>query len=279
MSEQFDIAEALGVGPAALPAIVTVQELVKAAPMPPPQVIEGVLHQGCKMILSGTSKSNKTWYLLNLAVSVASGTAWLGIGDTRHLWNLRGHNANIALLRPRLGEHLDRYQFGLIILDPVYRVLGDRDENANGGIAGLMNALERLAQRTRAAIVITHHFAKGDSTVKNAIDRMSGAGAWARDPDSLVVMTPHEALTVRGFSKDLSLLTGVLPKSSMCLKVGRAVLSAPYRPNRLGNTPSRRLLRRNEFSDGLRADRICMCRVSVKKIWLRSAAGQNTLAP
>ncbi len=27
---------------------------------------------------------------------------------------------------------------------------------------------------------------------KDAIDRMSGAGAWARDPDSLLVMTPHE---------------------------------------------------------------------------------------
>ncbi len=228
MDEQKDIAEVLGAVPPALPGIVTVRQLVDAAPMPPPQIVEGVLHQGCKMILSGTSKSNKTWCLLNLAVSVASGTEWLGrrcakmpvlylnfelhdwavaqrlgsicgvrpeckgIGDTLHLWNLRGHNADITLLRPRLEEHLDRYQFGLIILDPVYKVLGDRDENANGEIAGLMNELERLAQRTKAAIVIAHHFAKGDSTVKNAIDRMSGAGAWARDPDSLVVMTPHE---------------------------------------------------------------------------------------
>jgi hypothetical protein len=228
MSEQVDIAEALGVVPPALPPIVTLRELVTAAPMPPPQVIDGVLHQGCKMILSGTSKSNKTWCLLNLAMSVASGTEWMGrrcvkmpvlylnfelhdwaaaqrlgsicgvrpectgIGDTLHLWNLRGHNADIALLRPRLEEHLDRYQFGLIILDPVYKVLGDRDENANGEVAGLMNELELLAQRTRAAIVIAHHFAKGDSTAKSPIDRMSGAGAWARDADSLVVMTPHE---------------------------------------------------------------------------------------
>src|SRR5512135_1313357 len=228
MSEQIDIAVDLGVVAPPLPEIVSLRALAEAAPLPPPELVEGVLHQGCKMILSGTSKSNKTWCLLNLAVSVASGTEWLsrrtakmavlylnfelhdwavaqrlisicgvrpeckGIGDTLHLWNLRGHNADIALLRPRLEEHLDRYQFGLIILDPVYKVLGDRDENANGEIAGLMNELERLAQRTRAAIVIAHHFAKGDSTVKNAIDRMSGAGAWARDPDSLVVMTRHE---------------------------------------------------------------------------------------
>lgn len=228
MSDQIDIAVDLGVIPPPLPVIVTVRQLAEAAPMPPPQVVEGVLHQQCKMILSGTSKSNKTWCLLNLAVSVASGTEWLGrrcakmpvlyinfelhdwaiaqrlasicaarpechgIGDTLHVWNLRGHSADIALLRPKLEEVLDRYQFGLIILDPIYKVLGDRDENANGQIASLMNELEALARRTGAAIVIAHHFAKGDSTGKSAIDRMSGAGVWARDADSLVVMTQHE---------------------------------------------------------------------------------------
>jgi hypothetical protein len=40
--------------------------------------------------------------------------------------------------------------------------------------------------------VVAHHFAKGDSSAKSAIDRMSGAGAWARDPDSILVLTPHE---------------------------------------------------------------------------------------
>jgi len=180
------------------------------------------------MVLGGTSKSNKSWCLLDLALSVASGSDWwgrrcvkmpvlyinfelhpwaiaerlnslavarpecTGIGDTLHVWNLRGHNADLTLLRPKLEEQLDRYEFGMIILDPAYKVLGARDENANGDIASLMNELEGLVQRTRAALVVAHHFAKGDSTGKNAMDRMSGAGAWARDPDSIVVLTPHE---------------------------------------------------------------------------------------
>ena len=114
------------------------------------------------------------------------------MGDTLHVWNLRGHNADLTLLRPKLEEQLAKHEFGLIILDPAYKVLGDRDENANGEIAGLMNELEALAQRTGAALVVAHHFAKGDSTAKSAIDRMSGAGAWARDPDSILVLTPHE---------------------------------------------------------------------------------------
>jgi hypothetical protein len=49
-----------------------------------------------------------------------------------------------------------------------------------------------MAQSSGAAVVVAHHFAKGDSTAKSAMDRMSGAGAWARDPDSIVVLTPHE---------------------------------------------------------------------------------------
>jgi DNA-binding MarR family transcriptional regulator len=109
-----------------------------------------------------------------------------------HFWHLRGHNADLSVLRPQLETELARQQFGLIILDPAYKLLGNRDENANGEIADLMNQFEALAQKTGAAIVIAHHFAKGDSSAKTSIDRMSGAGAWARDPDSLFILSPHE---------------------------------------------------------------------------------------
>src|SRR5215467_2483946 len=228
MAEQVDIAVDLGAVPPPLPAILSLRQLVEVAPAPPPEIIEGMLHQGCKMILGGTSKSNKSWCLLDLAVSVGSGEKWWGrrctrvpvvyinfelhvwaiaqrlnalcgarpeckgLGDTLHVWNLRGHNADLTLLRPKLEEQLDRHEFGMIVVDPAYKVLGNRDENANGDIASLMNEFEGLVQRTGAALVVAHHFAKGDSTSKNAMDRMSGAGAWARDPDSIIVLTPHE---------------------------------------------------------------------------------------
>lgn len=228
MSERKDIAVALEATPAPLPDILTFQELMAEDLPTPPLVVEGVLHQGGKMILGGTSKSNKSWCLLDLALSVASGQPWWGRPCTKmpvlylnfelpawavkqrllalcvarpecrdmlkhlHIWNLRGRNADLTKLRPRLEEKLAQYQFGLIILDPAYKVLGDRDENANGDIASLMNEFEALAQKTGAAIVVAHHFAKGDSTAKSALDRMSGAGAWARDPDSLMILTPHE---------------------------------------------------------------------------------------
>jgi RecA-family ATPase len=227
MSEQIDIAVDLGAVPPPLPEMVAWREFSSRPHPPPPQIIQGVLHQGGKMILSGTSKSNKSWSLLDLALSVASGQEWWGhrceklpvaylnfelfpwainlrmhsliaarpecrdFEDNLILWNLRGHNSDISLLRPQLEDELTRQSFGLLILDPAYKLLGNRDENANGEIADLMNQFETLAQRTGAAIVVAHHFAKGDSTGKSAIDRMSGAGAWARDPDWGRVSFPH----------------------------------------------------------------------------------------
>ena len=239
MSQPTDIAVDLGAAPAALPKMVSLGEFTARPEPTPPQVIHGVLHQGGKMILNGTSKSNKSWSLLDLAISVASGQEWWGhrceklpvaylnfelhpwavqerlsalrqarpecgdIDDSLFLWNLRGHNTDLTLLRPQLEAELSRRQFGLIILDPAYKLLGNRDENANGDIANLMNEFEALAQKTGAAIVIAHHFAKGDSSAKSAIDRSSGAGVWSRDPDSIVTLTPHEE--ERCFSVNMTL--------------------------------------------------------------------------
>jgi hypothetical protein len=133
------------------------------------------------------------WAVLERVAALAgSRPECQGIGGYLKIWNLRGHGADVSLLRPRLEEQLRDGGYGLIIIDPVYKLLGDRDENANGEIASLMNELEALARSTGAAIVLAHHFAKGDSTAKNAMDRMSGAGVWARDPDSILVLTPHE---------------------------------------------------------------------------------------
>ena len=52
MNEQVDIAVDLGVVAPPPPEILSLRQFVEVAPQPPPQVIEGVLHQGCKMVLT-----------------------------------------------------------------------------------------------------------------------------------------------------------------------------------------------------------------------------------
>ncbi len=78
MNSQLDIAVDLGAVPAPLPEIVSLAKFAVNPPQAPPQIIDGILHQGCKMILGGTSKSKKSWCLLDLAMSVASGQKWWG---------------------------------------------------------------------------------------------------------------------------------------------------------------------------------------------------------
>jgi len=73
-----------------------------------------------------------------------------------------------------------------------YKLLGAADENSATDITALLNMVESLAMHTGAAIALAGHFAKGNASGKEAIDRISGSGVFARDHDSLVVFTKHE---------------------------------------------------------------------------------------
>ena len=193
----------------------------------PPELIAGILHKGSKLALGGNSKAYKTWLLLNLAVAVATGTDWLGFPTTKgkvlyvnfeiqpqawqrriasvtkaqgvelkpgqiQLWNLRGHAADFRELIPKIIARAKTEGFSLVVLDPIYKLYGGTDENSARDIAELLNMVERLTVDTGAAVVYGNHFSKGAQAGKEAQDRISGSGVFARDPDSLVIFTAHE---------------------------------------------------------------------------------------
>ena len=95
------------------------------------------------------------------------------------------------MLLPKIKEAVSD-RFALIILDPIYKLYGGADENKAGDIALLLNAIEDLAVETTAAVAFGAHFSKGNQAAKDSIDRISGSGVFARDPDSLLVFTSHE---------------------------------------------------------------------------------------
>jgi hypothetical protein len=220
--------------PARLSLVADLPELIDAADFlaepiePPAELIQGILHKGSKLVFGGSSKSFKTWSLLDVAISVASGAGWLGRSTAQGkvlflnfeiqqhawqrrivavakakgvelktgqviLWNLRGHAADFRHIVPRMIQRCRAESFALIVLDPVYKLYGNTDENSAGNVALLLNALERLATETGAAIAFGAHFAKGNASAKDPIDRISGSGVFARDPDSLLIFTKHEA--------------------------------------------------------------------------------------
>lgn len=194
----------------------------------PLELVQGVLHKGTKMVLGGPSKAYKTWALLDLAVSVASGKDWWSFpckqGKVIYLnfeiprpfmrqrlaaiclakgvklepgqleiWNLRGHAGSFEMLLKDIIAQLKLHPYVLVIIDPTYKVMGDRDENSASDMNNLMNTFEQLCTSTGVAVAFGSHFAKGNASGKEAIDRISGSGVTARDPDSIITLTRHSA--------------------------------------------------------------------------------------
>ena len=238
-------AVALGVKPKVdeWPPIKSYAELVRDNIPAPEVLIEGMLHRGGKLLLGGGSKAFKSWSLIDLALSLHAGVPWWGQQckqarvlfinfeiqewsfrnrladvikakqlegkvDDFDVWTLRGHAADLTLIRPMIEKQIEGRGYQAIILDPNYMLMGDRDENSAGDMSSLMNEFEYLATRHNLSIILSHHFSKGNKSGSEAIDRFSGSGVFARNPDSLVVLTPHEEdertftceVTLRNFS-------------------------------------------------------------------------------
>ena len=66
-----------------LPPMEDAAELIAKPIDLPPDVIQGILHRGAKMVLGGGSKTFKTWTLAELAMSVATDTDWLAKFPTK----------------------------------------------------------------------------------------------------------------------------------------------------------------------------------------------------
>lgn len=192
----------------------------------PRELVTGLLHAGTKGVLGGSSKAGKTWLLLDLAVSIATGTPFLNwpttdgkvlfinfeihkafIKDRLHkitarkgltdpgnlsIWTLRAQGADFDTLLERIIERIKGERYALIILDPLYKLMVGRSENTAGSVGVLCHQIEQLIERTGAAVVYAHHFTKGNAAKKKPMDRMSGSGVFARDADTIITFTEHE---------------------------------------------------------------------------------------
>ena len=188
------------------------------------------------------SKARKSWNLIDLAVALSMGADWCGFKTIPskvlyvnleiqtfsyrkrikkvaagrqiqtgklthfHAWNLRGHEAEISKLVTHITAKIAQAFFDLIIVDPIYKTYGDRQENSNTEMGQVLGYLEKLALKTNVAVLIAAHFPKGNLTGRDAIDRVAGASVFGRDPDVLLTMTPHEledAFVVTPILRDL----------------------------------------------------------------------------
>lgn len=195
-------------------------------------LIGGVLRKGHKMLIAGPSKAGKSFALIELCIAIAEGTSWLGFPcargrvmyvnleldrasclhrfkdvydalgqDARHIgdidiWNLRGSSVPMDKLAPKLIRRASRKNYAAVIIDPIYKVLTG-DENSADQMAAFCNQFDKVCHELGAAVIYCHHHSKGYQGQKRSMDRASGSGVFARDPDALldlVELEPTEAL-------------------------------------------------------------------------------------
>lgn len=186
-----------------------------------PPLIHGVLRQGHKMLMAGPSKAGKSFALIELSIAIAEGDKWLGwqctqgrvlyvnleldrasclhrfrdvytaLGLQPHnignidIWNLRGKSVPMDKLAPKLIRRAAKKGYIAVIIDPIYKVLTG-DENSADQMAHFTNQFDKVATELGASVIYCHHHSKGAQGGKKSMDRASGSGVFARDPDALI---------------------------------------------------------------------------------------------
>ena len=190
-------------------------------------LIEGVLRKGHKMLLAGPSKAGKSFALIELTIAIAEGANWLGFKCSQgkvlyvnleldrasclhrfkdvyaalgvrpdnlkniDIWNLRGQAVPMDKLAPKLIRRSENKHYDAVIIDPIYKVITG-DENSADQMANFCNQFDKICTRLSCAVIYCHHHSKGAQGGKKSMDRASGSGVFARDPDALLDLTELE---------------------------------------------------------------------------------------
>lgn len=221
-----------------LPAFEAIEDIADDLPPLDPPLIDGILRQGHKMLLAGPSKAGKSFAMLEMAIAIATGSPWMGFPcargrvlyvnlelrdnsckhriydvcramgvDTRLkgnlvVWNLRGRAEPLDKLAPKLIRRAAKERFLAIIIDPIYKVLTG-DENNAEQMSRFCGCFDRICTELGTAVIYCHHHSKGAQGGKKSMDRASGSGVFARDPDAQIDMIELELTeSVRAFRRD-----------------------------------------------------------------------------
>lgn len=189
-----------------------------------PPLIEGVLRQGHKMLIAGPSKAGKSFAQIELCIAIAEKKKWFGFDCTQgkvlyvnleldrasclhrfkdvynalkiqpnnlnniDIWNLRGKSVPMDKLAPKLIRRAKQKGYIAVIIDPIYKVITG-DENSADQMAQFCNQFDKICTELGTAVIYCHHHSKGSQAGKRSMDKASGSGVFARDPDALLDMS------------------------------------------------------------------------------------------
>jgi hypothetical protein len=193
------------------------------------EVIRGFLAEMSKLVIASGSKSYKTWLTMYIALCVSHGLECLG-RDTmrgRVLYvNLelkpKTFKARLQIIAKALGAKLDPAWFlhlplrgkiagkspseviseiikvaqhvnaSMVILDPVYKLNTEGDENSSRDQTVLFNQIDRITTEAQCTVILNDHFGKGNQSEKDPLDAIRGSSAKGGDVDAAMVLRNHE---------------------------------------------------------------------------------------
>ena len=210
-----------------LPQPVRASDWLRVALTPPEQVLVDTLDRGGKCMVVGPSKSRKTFFMIQKAVSIAAGIPdflgfeipgprpvlffnlevsefhmqrrlsyvchGMGIDpgalDNLFVVNLRGHHIGLHRLDD-LRQMAQDYDAEVVMFDPLYK-LHDGDENKAQDVKPVLRMFDQICEDTGASITYSHHDSKGSVAERQTIDRGAGSNVIARDFDTAFYLADH----------------------------------------------------------------------------------------
>ena len=180
------------------------------------QIIEGILPERAKLSLVSSAKSHKTWVTIHLALAISTGTEFLGHKTKRKkvlyidlelksrtfIQRLQAVSSRLNVkpeqqwfshlaLRGKLSGTRPRdfinkiIKIGrvrgaeVVIIDPLFKLNTEGDENSSRDQTLLFNELDRLTTEGGFTLVLNDHAGKGSQVEKDALDVIRGSSAKA----------------------------------------------------------------------------------------------------
>ena len=195
-----------------------------------PPLIENFCRRGEMVLLTAASKMGKTWFMMNLATSLAEGIPFIGLETMKskvlyldlelnqadamdrlwsialanglkeppkdlYLWSLRKHCYDLDVIIETLNNRIEEIgDVSDIVCEPLYMFGNSEnfDENSSSSMLRLLTDLEKISLKTDASLFCTHHYRKGKMGSEDHIDRGAGSGLTARMMDCIISLSHHQ---------------------------------------------------------------------------------------
>lgn len=201
----------------------TVSEWLAEPDEPEQPIVEGIIDTGDRVAIVGQSKAKKSFFVLQLALSIATGTPFLGHKVTLQRVLLVNGEIRRAPYKKRVRRMVKAMRLdptalgGLVVihtcdqvpdkeplrrvleqatehrcqvagLDPFYTCVGDESDQAE--VKKAVEAMKMFAA-DGVTLVSVFHSSKGNIGDRQAIDRISGSGIFARDASTMLTLCEH----------------------------------------------------------------------------------------